>query len=118
MIIRNHKPEPLKLTPEHIASLQKKAANPQPTKKPGMATKAKHAAQATARIVRAAASGQPVRVSADELKRRDDICNACELWKPSGNLGMGECTHPQCGCTKLKRGFATETCPAGKWNAP
>ena len=79
--------------------------------------KMKNVLLAGTRILKAAANGDPIRVTDDELKRRDTICNACELWKPEGNLGMGECTHPQCGCTKMKRGLATETCPAGKWNA-
>jgi hypothetical protein len=86
---------------------------PDPT--PRITVKAKNAAKATARILKAAVNREPIRVSADELKRRDEICNACAKWKPSGNLGMGECTHPQCGCTRLKRGFATETCPMRKW---
>jgi len=84
-------------------------------KPPATADKVKHVSQASIRLIKAAIKRAPIRVSADELKRRGGICNACDLWKPSGNLGMGECTHPQCGCTKLKRGFATETCPAGKW---
>lgn len=43
------------------------------------------------------------------------VCVACEYWNAAGNLGLGECKHPACGCTKLKAALATATCPAGKW---
>ena len=77
--------------------------------------KAKNLFKATARVVEAISRGDQLFVKTEEWKRRSDICNACELWKPSGNLRMGECTHEKCGCTKLKRGLATERCPLNKW---
>lgn len=122
MIIRQHKPEPLTLTPEEIESIRRKqsvgaslvkTAEQQP--KPSLLAKAKHVAQASARIAKAAAQGERIRVSDDERARRLAICRACDLWNEGGNVGLGECKHPGCGCTRFKHGLATETCPAGKW---
>jgi hypothetical protein len=50
-----------------------------------------------------------------QRRRRRAACLACDAWRPTGNLGFGECSDPRCGCTKLKRWLATETCPRGKW---
>lgn len=49
------------------------------------------------------------------LRRR--ACEACPFWAKRGNLGLGECRHPACGCTRVKRWLATERCPVGKWPA-
>lgn len=98
--------------PYYLARLGDLPDKPNP---PSPITKVKHLAKAGGRILKGVVSGEPIRVSDDVLKQRDEICSACGLWRPSGNLGMGECRHPQCGCTKFKRGFTTETCPAGKW---
>ena len=86
-----------------------------PRQRPTIATKAVNLAKAAKAVTSAAIKGEQIVVSREELNRRDKICNACNYWKPSGNLGMGECTHNQCGCTKFKLGLATETCPAKKW---
>lgn len=48
-------------------------------------------------------------------KARGGACAACDFWHPLGNLGLGECRAPSCGCTRLKRWVATEKCPEGKW---
>lgn len=122
MIIRQHKPEPLSLTPEQIESIRRKQSaeespiqpsDQQPT--PSLLAKAKHATQAGVRIVKAKAQGQRIRVSDKERDRRLAICRACDLWAEGGNVGLGECKHPECGCTRFKHGLATETCPSGKW---
>ena len=81
----------------------------------GIIKKAKNVFKATARIVDAVRKGDELFVNEEEWKRRSGICNACDLWKPVGNLGMGECAHENCGCTKIKRGLATERCPLKKW---
>lgn len=65
-------------------------------------------------IYRWALSGFPVN-EREESDRRIAICRACKFWKENGNLNLGECTHPSCGCTKYKTIFATEKCPIGKW---
>jgi hypothetical protein len=54
--------------------------------------------------------GRPL---ADRTLRQTRLsaCAACEYWKPAGNLGLGECTAPGCGCTKLKAWLLTEKCP-------
>lgn len=85
---------------------------------PTLSTKAGNAAKAGVRIAKAAVSGQRVRVSTEERDRRLAICRACEYWNEAGNVGLGECKHPGCGCTRFKHGLATETCPAGKWMTP
>lgn len=113
MIIRNHKPTPLKLSPEQIASLRGDASK----EKPSLTTKAVNVAKAGGRVVKAATTGQPIFVSNEVRDQRIAICRACEYWNEGGNIGLGECTHSKCGCTKLKQGLATETCPMGKWNA-
>lgn len=77
--------------------------------------KTKNAIKSAGRVVEAAYRGNDIFVKKEEWNRRSSICNACGLWKPSGNLGLGECTHGNCGCTKLKRGLATESCPLNKW---
>lgn len=56
------------------------------------------------------AAGRPV-VSREIRKERLAICHACTHWNPSGNLGLGECGSPGCGCTKFKAYLATERCP-------
>ena len=50
------------------------------------------------------------------LQRRS-ICRACPSYKPTGNLWLGECTDPKCGCTRFKEWLPTERCPQGKWPA-
>lgn len=87
----------------------------QGVQRPSLVTKAKHAAQAGARIARAAAKGEPIKASAEERDRRLAICRACKFWDEGGNVGLGECQHPGCGCTRFKHGLITETCPLGKW---
>jgi hypothetical protein len=54
-------------------------------------------------------------VSESELKQRRAICDVCDWWKPSGNLGLGECR--QCGCTRFKMNYASEKCRLKKWDA-
>lgn len=46
---------------------------------------------------------------------RGAICSACPYWAGLGNLGLGECRAPGCGCTRAKAWLATEACPLGKW---
>lgn len=52
-------------------------------------------------------------------KQRLAICKACEYFNPQGNLGLGECQYPGCGCTKAKLFLATSICPhqPPKWPA-
>ena len=54
-----------------------------------------------------------------ERKRRDAICAACEYFNKGGNLGLGECLAPGCGCTRAKTWLATSRCPLPepKWRA-
>lgn len=74
-------------------------------------TKARHLVTALVRWIKA---GLP---TADKRRRArlKAICEACPMWKPSGNLGFGECRDPRCGCSRWKRFLKTETCPCGKW---
>lgn len=50
-------------------------------------------------------------------KARLAVCFQCEHWHAAGNLGLGECRAPGCGCTRAKAWLATESCPLGKWKA-
>jgi len=59
-------------------------------------------------------AGYPKRSKAD-IKSCLDLCRACPAWREEGNLGLGECTHPKCGCTRFKPQWATEHCPIDKW---
>jgi hypothetical protein len=54
-----------------------------------------------------------------ERRRRDTICKACEYANPGGNFGLGECTAPGCGCSRIKTWLATSKCPLPepKWGA-
>jgi len=60
------------------------------------------------------ASGRPITPKAAR-RERAGICAACPHWRPGGNLGLGECTAPGCGCTRAKWWIATEACPLRKW---
>ena len=109
--IRMHNPRPLCEERPHLCR------QAPPTEGPTLTAKAKHAAAAAGRVFRAVATGQPVRVTPEERERRLAICRACPggYWNEGGNIGLGECKHPDCGCTRFKQGLATETCPAGYW---
>lgn len=76
-----------------------------------LTAKARHLWAALMRWVKA---GCPL---ADSLTRqvRRAICERCPMWRPLGNAGLGECLDPRCGCTRMKRWLATESCPQGKW---
>lgn len=84
---------------------------------PTLADKAEHLAGAVVRVGKALLRGEPVRVPDEERDRRLAICRSCPggHWKKGGNLGLGECSHPQCGCTRFKHGWATEKCPLNLW---
>ena len=45
------------------------------------------------------------------------VCASCEYYDPKGNLGMGACKAPGCGCSRVKAALATSKCPKGKWTA-
>lgn len=68
-------------------------------------------------VRRWAAAGLPL---ADRATRRSRaaLCASCKHWCPTGNLGLGECLAPGCGCTRAKWWLATERCPLGKWPTP
>ena len=86
-----------------------------PRRAPGFVKKVKHVVKAVERVAGAVVNGQEIFTDSMELKRRGAICDACSYWNPSGNIGMGECSHSNCGCTKFKRGLLTEKCPLNKW---
>ena len=68
-------------------------------------------------LARWAKEGFPV-VSDEVREERMSACNACPLYKLDGNAGMGQCTAPGCGCTKLKLWLETSACnhPGGsRW---
>ena len=56
-----------------------------------------------------------VPVSEKTYNERVSICDACEFWQASGNLGMGKCL--KCGCARGKLKIPHEKCPIGKWGS-
>ena len=52
-------------------------------------------------------------------RERLAICGACPYWSAAGNLGLGECKYPGCGCTRVKAALSTSKCPhiPPKWGA-
>ena len=103
-IVRQHKPKPLLAVKNFNRPITV-------TKKQKVA----NAAKAAVRIVKQAAQGGPIFVEEQEKQRRLAICRGCEYWNEGGNVGLGECKHPGCGCTRFKQGLATESCPIDKW---
>jgi hypothetical protein len=85
------------------------------TSAPTISEKAVNIGKAVVRIAGAVVTGEPVFVSDEIYAARLKVCNACGLWKPDGNGGLGECGHKSCGCTKLKLKLATEVCPMKFW---
>ena len=82
----------------------------------GLFDQTKNIHAAAARVFRAAITGKAIRVEEEELQYRLSVCRSCDLWDEGGNVGLGKCNHPGCGCTRMKHGFATERCPLKKWN--
>jgi hypothetical protein len=76
---------------------------------------ATRAAYAAWRAAAAALHGERVLVTEDEYAARSVACESCPHWDGAARAGLGKCKAPNCGCTKLKRWLATETCPLRKW---
>ena len=56
-------------------------------------------------------------VSKEVRKARLEVCHACEYYDTAGNLGLGQCRAPGCGCTSVKAALNGMKCPKGKWPA-
>jgi hypothetical protein len=82
---------------------------------PTIAELATNAGFAAWRAAAAIARGERVLVTEPEYRARETACEACGYWDGSSRFGLGKCNHRGCGCTKLKRWLATESCPIGKW---
>ena len=54
-------------------------------------------------------------VSEDVYNQRKDTCLKCPFWSDAARMGLGRCSHPGCGCSKLKRHLASGTCPMNLW---
>lgn len=50
-------------------------------------------------------------VSDAQWRRNLAVCAKCDFWDPAGWGGTGKCTHPRCGCTKLKQRMEGQRCP-------
>ncbi len=75
---------------------------------PPLTTQAGNLAGAVGRVVKAAVTGEPIRVSPEEHEKRHGVCMACD------QLVNNRCK--LCGCRFLtKIELATERCPIGKW---
>lgn len=44
-------------------------------------------------------------------RERMAICAACSYFSAAGNMGLGACLYPGCGCTRAKAWLATSVCP-------
>lgn len=78
-----------------------------PPESPRLMTKA---GRALAALRRWHASGRAITPAAERQRRRS-ACDACEYFAAAGNLGLGECQAPGCGCTRAKIWLASEDCP-------
>lgn len=68
----------------------------------------------TKSVARWVHAGFPV-VPNEVYATRTTLCESCEFWDGVARMGLGKCTHKNCGCTKMKRWLSTEKCPLGKW---
>ena len=92
------------------------------TSGPSLPRMAVNLAKAVGRVVAAKARGEPVRVTPEVKRARDLMCcgdgdkvEKCKYWDGAARGGLGKCRDQRCGCTGLKREFATEKCPRGYW---
>ncbi len=76
---------------------------------PSLIEQAGNLAGAIGRAAVAALTHEPIFVDADEISRRQAICDACEFY----DAARRRCT--KCGCGGAKLALATESCPIGKW---
>jgi len=98
---------PIKMTKEEIKERVRLALLSQPK----TLTKIRSASASVAKWARTGF----VAVSEKTYNERVSICDACEFWQPSGNLGMGKCL--KCGCARGKLKIPHEKCPIGKWSS-
>lgn len=49
------------------------------------------------------------------FEERLTLCRGCPYWSDVARIGTGKCSHPECGCTKLKLHLASQSCPQGWW---
>ncbi len=57
-------------------------------------------------------------VSKKEFEQRlNEGCRKCpgRYWEEDARLGLSKCSHPQCGCTRLKLWLRSEKCPMNVW---
>ena len=87
----------------------------------GLAKKASNLTASAITVVKSVAGNQaaPVLVPDSVYTDRLKACATCGYWNEAGNLGMGECKHADCGCTKGKHRLAALACPlpTPKWGA-
>lgn len=81
---------------------------------PSLVTKLTRARHELGRWLKAGAPLAPRAIRRQRLA----ICRSCPYYAPTGNLGLGECQAPGCGCTRTKLALATSTCPLTppKWS--
>lgn len=87
---------------------------------PPMTTMVVNAANAMGRVVRAAVSGEAVKVSAEVAEKRIEACKACPRVKVIHMHGQNWLRCTVCGCwldavSFAKAHLATETCPEKRW---
>lgn len=90
------------------------APKPQP-ENPSLGTKIGRLRKELTTWIKAGAHLVPKEVRAERWAH----CSVCEYYDKKGNLGLGACSFPSCGCTKAKLALATSKCPhiPPKWGA-
>ena len=82
--------------------------SPRPANSRPLTTQAGNLAGAIGRVVKAAATGEPIRVTPEQRDQRWGLCMTCD------QLVNNRCK--LCGCRfEAKIKLATERCPIGKW---
>lgn len=93
-----------------IKRARESAPDAPPRRPPPLRLVLGNAGKAFVRVVKAAASGSPLRRAPAEQETLLEICSACDRW----DAARGRCL--ECGCFgALKVRLLTEHCPLGKW---
>ena len=100
------------ITPENLAAIRRQYGIPEPPLPP-LAHQLRNATAALTRTLRAAATGAPLTVNAEERAFRQNACAECQ-WFRGGDQRCSKCG---CGMAGLagKWTLATERCPVGRW---
>lgn len=97
-----------------VSQIDQQILPPRPTPLPPPPTVGEMARNFAGAIARWTQAGFPT-VSREEYQMRAATCDRCEFWNPQARAGLGKCSAPGCGCSRMKVWLSTERCPLGKW---